>query len=185
MNKVNKYSIRKSSFGAVSVAVAALMVFGTYSNVSADEQKVASHRTEKEEQKVSEKPDETKQKNSEEKIAELPFALQAPVLEKEELDVNAFLKKEAESKVAAETKNSDSKELTSKEVKPRGEKTTSPASSEKVKEEKSVEKTTLDQVVSEAEVLNQVAVRYAQEAERKAEEKALVQEAVKAATIQI
>lgn len=51
MNKVNKYSIRKSSFGAVSVAVAALMVFGTYSNVSADEQKVASHRTEKEEQK--------------------------------------------------------------------------------------------------------------------------------------
>ena len=185
MNKVNKYSIRKSSFGAVSVAVAALMVFGTYSNVSADEQKVASHRTEKEEQKVSEKPDETKQKNSEEKIAELPFALQAPVLEKEELDVNAFLKKEAKSKVAAETKTSDSKEFTSKEVKPREETTTSPASSEKVKEEKSVEKTTLEQIVSEAEVLNQVAVRYAQEAERKAEEKALVQEAVKAATIQI
>lgn len=185
MNKVNKYSIRKSSFGAVSVAVAALMVFATYSNVSADEQKVASHRTEKEEQKVSEKPDETKQKNSEEKIAELPFALQVPVLEKEELDVNAFLKKEAESKVAAVTKNSDSKEFTSKEVKPREETTTSPASSEKVKEEKSVEKTTLDQVVSEAEVLNQVAVRYAQEADRKVEEKALVQEAVKAATIQI
>ena len=43
----------------------------------------------------------------------------------------------------------------------------------------------MEQVVSEAEVLNQVAVRYAQEAERKAEEKALVQEAVKAATIQI
>lgn len=167
MNKVNKYSIRKSSFGAVSVAVAALMVFGTYSNVSADEQKVDSHRTEKEEQKVSEKPDETKQKNSEEKIAELPSTLQAPVLEKEELDVNVLLNKEAESKVAAETKNSDSKELTSKEVKPRGE------------------KTTLEQVVSEAEVLNQVAVSYAQEAERKAEEKALVQEAVKAATIQI
>ena len=185
MNKVNKYSIRKSSFGAVSVAVAALMVFGTYSNVSADEQKVASHRTEKEEQKVSEKPDETKQKNSEEKIAELPFALQAPVLEKEELDVNALLNKEAESKVAAETKNSDSKEFTSKEVKFSEEKTTSPASSEKVKEEKSVEKTTLEQVVSEAEVLNQVAVRYAQEADRKVEEKALVQEAVKAATIQI
>lgn len=55
MNKVNKYSIRKSSFGAVSVAVAALMVFGAYSGVSADEQKVDSHRTEKEEQKVSEK----------------------------------------------------------------------------------------------------------------------------------
>ena len=185
MNKVNKYSIRKSSFGAVSVAVAALMVFGTYSNVSADEQKVASHRTEKEEQKVSEKPDETKQKNSEEKIAELPFALQAPVLEKEELDVNALLNKEAKSKVAAETKNSDSKELTSKEVKPRGEKTTSLTSSEKIKEEKSVEKTSLEQVVSEAEVLNQVAVSYAQEADRKVEEKALVQEAVKAATIQI
>ena len=83
------------------------------------------------------------------------------------------------------TKNSDSKEFTSKEVKPREETTTSPASSEKVKEEKSVEKTTLDQVVSEAEVLNQVAVRYAQEADRKVEEKALVQEAVKAATIQI
>ena len=66
MNKVNKYSIRKSSFGAVSVAVAALMVFGTYSNVSADEQKVDSHRTEKEEQKVSEKPEETKQEKSEE-----------------------------------------------------------------------------------------------------------------------
>ena len=185
MNKVNKYSIRKSSFGAVSVAVAALMVFGTYSNVSADEQKVDSHRTEKEEQKVSEKPDETKQKNSEEKIAELPSTLQAPVLEKEELDINAFLKKEAESKVAAETKNSDSKELTSKEVKPRGEKTTSLTSSEKIKEEKSVEKTSLEQVVSEAEVLNQVAVSYAQEADRKVEEKALVQEAVKAATIQI
>lgn len=166
MNQVNKYSIRKSSFGAVSVAVAALMVFGTYSGVSADEQKVDSHRTEKEEQTVSKKPDETKQKNSEEKIAELPSTLQAPVLEKEKLDVNALLKKEAESKVVAETKKSDSKELTSKE-------------------EKSVEKTTLDQVVSEAEVLNQVAVRYAQEAERKAEEKALVQEAVKAATIQI
>ena len=84
MNKVNKYSIRKSSFGAVSVAVAALMVFGTYSGVSADEQKVDSHRTEKEEQKVSEKPDDTKQKNSEEKLAELPSNLQAPVLEKEE-----------------------------------------------------------------------------------------------------
>ena len=185
MNKVNKYSIRKSSFGAVSVAVAALMVFGTYSNVSADEQKVDSHRTEKEEQKVSEKPEETKQEKSEEKIAELSSTLQAPVLEKEELDVNALLKKEAESKVAAETKNSDSKEFTSKEVKSSEEKTTSPASSEKVKEEKSVEKTTLEQVVSEAEVLNQVAVRYAQEADRKAEEKALVQEAVKAATIQI
>ncbi len=185
MNKVNKYSIRKSSFGAVSVAVAALMVFGTYSNVSADEQKVDSHRTEKEEQKVSEKPEETKQEKSEEKIAELPSTLQAPVLEKEELDINALLKKEAESKVAAETKNSDSKEFTSKEVKSSEEKTTSPASSEKVKEEKSVEKTTLEQVVSEAEVLNQVAVRYAQEADRKVEEKALVQEAVKAATIQI
>jgi len=185
MNQVNKYSIRKSSFGAVSVAVAALMVFGTYSGVSADEQKVDSHRTEKEEQTVSKKPDETKQKNSEEKIAELPSTLQAPVLEKEKLDVNALLKKEAESKVVAETKKSDSKELTSKEAKSSEEKTTSLASSEKVKEEKSVEKTTLDQVVSEAEVLNQVAVRYAQEAERKAEEKALVQEAVKAATIQI
>ena len=147
MNKVNKYSIRKSSFGAVSVAVAALMVFGTYSNVSADEQKVDSHRTEKEEQKVSEKPEETKQEKSEEKIAELPSTLQAPVLEKEELDINALLKKEAESKVAAETKNSDSKEFTSKEVKSSEEKTTSPASS--------------------------------------VEEKALVQEAVKAATIQI
>ena len=185
MNKVNKYSIRKSSFGAVSVAVAALMVFGTYSNVSADEQKVDSHRTEKEEQKVSEKPEETKQEKSEEKIAELPLTLQAPVLEKEELDVNALLKKEAESKVAAETKNSDSKELISKDVKLSEEKNTSPASSEKVKEEKSVEKTTLEQVVSEAEVLNQVAVRYAQETDRKVEEKALVQEAVKAATIQI
>ena len=43
----------------------------------------------------------------------------------------------------------------------------------------------MEQVVSEAEVLNQVAVRYAQEADRKVEEKALVQEAVKAATIQI
>ena len=185
MNKVNKYSIRKSSFGAVSVAVAALMVFGTYSNVSADEQKVDSHRTEKEEQKVSEKPEETKQEKSEEKIAELPSTLQAPVLEKEELDINALLKKEAESKVAAETKISDSKEFTFKEVKSSEEKTTSPTSSEKVKEEKSVEKTTLEQVVSEAEVLNQVAVRYAQEADRKVEEKALVQEAVKAATIQI
>lgn len=184
MNQVNKYSIRKSSFGAVSVAVAALMVFGTYSGVSADEQKVDSHRTEKEEQTVSKKPDETKQKNSEEKIAELPSTLQAPVLEKEKLDVNALLKKEAESKVVAETKKSDSKELTSKEAKSSEEKTTSLASSEKVKEEL-VEKTTLEQVVSEAEVLNQVAVRYAQEAERKAEEKALVQEAVKAATIQI
>lgn len=185
MNKVNKYSIRKSSFGAVSVAVAALMVFGTYSNVSADEQKVDSHRTEKEEQKVSEKPEETKQEKSEEKIAELPSTLQAPVLEKEELDINAFLKKKAEYKVASETKTSDSKEFTSKEVKSSEEKTTSPTSSEKVKEEKSVEKTALEQVVSEAEVLNQVAVRYAQEADRKAEEKALVQEAVKAATIQI
>ena len=184
MNKVNKYSIRKSSFGAVSVAVAALMVFGTYSGVGADEQKVDLHRTEKEEQKVSEKPDDTKQKNSEEKLAELSSTLQAPVLEKEELDVNALLKKEAESKVVAETKKTDSKELTSKEVKPSEEKTTSPASSEKVKE-KSVEKITLDQVVSEAEVLNQVALRYSQEAERKAEEKALVQAAVKAATIQI
>ena len=116
MNKVNKYSIRKSSFGAVSVAVAALMVFGTYSNVSADEQKVDSHRTEKEEQKVSEKPEETKQEKSEEKIAELPSTLQAPVLEKEELDINALLQKEAESKVAAETKNSDSKEFTTKEI---------------------------------------------------------------------
>ena len=185
MNKVNKYSIRKSSFGAVSVAVAALMVFGTYSNVSADEQKVDSHRTEKEEQKVSEKPEETKQEKSEEKIAELPSTLQAPVLEKEELDINAFLKKKAEYKVASETKTSDSKEFTSKEVKSSEEKTTSPTSSEKVKEEKSVEKTALEQVVSEAEVLNQVAVRYVQEADRKAEEKALVQEAVKAATIQI
>ena len=184
MNKVNKYSIRKSSFGAVSVAVAALMVFGTYSNVSADEQKVDSHRTEKEEQKVSEKPEETKQEKSEEKIAELPSTLQAPVLEKEELDVNALLKKEAESKVATETKTSDSKEFTSKEVKSSEEKTTSSTSSEKIKEEL-VEKTTLEQVVSEAEVLNQVAVRYAQEADRKAEEKALVQEAVKAVTIQI
>lgn len=184
MNKVNKYSIRKSSFGAVSVAVAALMVFGTYSNVSADEQKVDSHRTEKEEQKVSEKPEETKQEKSEEKIAELPSTLQAPVLEKEELDINAFLKKEAESKAASETKTSDSKEFTSKEVKSSEEKTTSSTSSEKIKEEL-VEKTTLEQVVSEAEVLNQVAVRYAQEADRKAEEKALVQEAVKAATIQI
>ena len=185
MNKVNKYSIRKSSFGAVSVAVAALMVFGTYSNVSADEQKVDSHRTEKEEQKVSEKPEETKQEKSEEKIAELPSTLQAPVLEKEELDINAFLKKKAEYKVASETKTSDSKEFTSKEVKSSEEKTTSPTSSEKVKEEKSVEKTALEQVVSEAEVLNQVAVRYVQEADRKAEERALVQEAVKAATIQI
>lgn len=184
MNKVNKYSIRKSSFGAVSVAVAALMVFGTYSNVSADEQKVDSHRTEKEEQKVSEKPEETKQEKSEEKIAELPSTLQAPVLEKEELDINAFLKKEAESKAASETKTSDSKEFTSKEVKSSEEKTTSSTSSEKIKEEL-VEKTTLEQVVSEAEVLNQVAVRYAQEADRKAEEKALVQEAVKAVTIQI
>ena len=77
--------------------------------MSADEQKVDSHRTEKEEQKVSEKPEETKQEKSEEKIAELPSTLQAPVLEKEELDINALLKKEAESKVAAETKNSDSK----------------------------------------------------------------------------
>ena len=83
--------------------------------------------------------------------------------------------------MAAETKNSDSKELIFKDVKPSEEKNTSPASSEKVKEEKSVEKTTLEQVVSEAEVLNQVAVRYAQEADRKVEEKALVQEAVKAA----
>ena len=73
MNKVNKYSIRKSSFGAVSVAVAALMVFGTYSNVSADEQKVDSHRTEKEEQKVSEKPEETKQEKSEEKNSRITF----------------------------------------------------------------------------------------------------------------
>lgn len=185
MNKVNKYSIRKSSFGAVSVAVAALMVFGTYSNVSADEQKVDSHRTEKEEQKVSEKPEETKQEKSEEKTVELPSNFQAPVLEKEELDVNALLKKETESKVETETKTSDSKEFTSKEVNSSEKQTTSPASSEKIKEEKSVEKTTLEQVVSEAEVLNQVAVRYAQEADRKVEEKALVQEAVKAATIQI
>ena len=73
MNQVNKYSIRKSSFGAVSVAVAALMVFGTYSGVSADEQKVDSHRTEKEEQTVSKKPDETKQKNSEEKNSRIAF----------------------------------------------------------------------------------------------------------------
>ena len=85
--------------------------------MSADEQKVDSHRTEKEEQKVSEKPEETKQEKSEEKIAELPSTLQAPVLEKEELDINAFLKKEAESKAASETKTSDSKEFTSKEVK--------------------------------------------------------------------
>ena len=138
MNKVNKYSIRKSSFGAVSVAVAALMVFGTYSNVSADEQKVDLHRTEKEEQKVSEKPEETKQEKSEEKIAELPSTLQAPVLKKEELDVNALLKKDAETKVETETKTSDSEEFTSKEVNSGEEKTTPPASSEKVKEEKSV-----------------------------------------------
>ena len=104
----------------------------------------------KKNKKVSEKPEETKQEKSEEKIAELPSTLQAPVLEKEELDVNALLKKEAESKVAAETKNSDSKELISKDVKLSEEKNTSPASSEKVKEEKSVEKTTLEQVVSEA-----------------------------------
>ena len=50
--------------------------------MSADEQKVDSHRTEKEEQKVSEKPEETKQEKSEEKIAELSSTLQAPVLEK-------------------------------------------------------------------------------------------------------
>ena len=73
MNKVNKYSIRKSSFGAVSVAVAALMVFGTYSDVGADEQKVYLHRTEKEEQKVSEKPDDTKQKKFRGKISRIVF----------------------------------------------------------------------------------------------------------------
>ena len=49
------------------------MVFGTYSNVSADEQKVDSHRTEKEEQKVSEKPEETKQEKSEEKNSRITF----------------------------------------------------------------------------------------------------------------
>ena len=67
MNKVNKYSIKKIKFWCSICCCSCLMVFGTYSNVSADEQKVDSHRTEKEEQKVSEKPEETKQEKSEEK----------------------------------------------------------------------------------------------------------------------
>lgn len=37
MNKVNKYFIRKLSFGVVFVVVAVLMVFGVYLGVSVDE----------------------------------------------------------------------------------------------------------------------------------------------------
>lgn len=65
-------------------------------------------------------------------------------MEKEELDVNVFLKKEVEFKVAVEIKNVDLKELIFKEVKFSEEKIILFVLSEKVNEEKLVEKIILD-----------------------------------------